>query len=205
MRKMLIDKQLFTVLTLDEYNKRMEINPTAVRELYGELAVEYDGNVYPIIPSAASMVGMKDEGIVVRFNKPKPEDDTYSNSRIIDFENTTNLKEMIQKQAELEAAEQTILIGKDNIYTINIDEQDTPEFALLKEAINRKKIDMSVYSKRFGSDASNNLRLLNNSHSITFMKLKAFAEALDLEINMSISDKSDCPNPIGETLSTKIL
>ena len=205
MKKMLIDKQMFNVYSQEDYVRRSLINPEAVKELAGDSAIEYEGNVYPIIPSGASMVGVKDIGPVFKFNKPKENDTTYSSENIIDFENASNLKEMIQKQAELEAAERTILIGKDNVYTINIDEQDTPEFALLKDAINRKRIDMNVYSKRFGSDASNNLRLLNNAHSITFMKLKAFAEALDMQVDLTISDKPDCPNPIGETLSAKIL
>ena len=205
MKKMLIDKQMLNVYSKEDYIRRSIINPDAVKELSGDSAIEYKGNVYPVIPQAATMVGVKDIGPVFKFNKPKEDDTSYSSKHIIDFENASNLKEMIQKQAELEAAERTILIGKDNIYTITIDEEDTPEFALLKDAINRKKIDMNVYSKRFGSDASNNLRLLNNSHSITFMKLKAFAEALDLQIEMSISDKPNCPNPVGETLSTKIL
>jgi len=209
MKKMLIDKQLYTVLSMDEFRERKQVNPEAFKEISNEFAVEYNGYVYPIIPREASMVGVKDDikSPVIRFNKPTTEDDkeVYNSKNIIDFDNASTLQDMIRKQAELEAAERTILIGKDNIYTINIDEQDTPEFALLKDAINRKKIDMTVYSKRFGSDASNNLRLLNNSHSITFMKLKAFAEALDLELNLTITDKPGCPNPVGETLSAKIL
>ena len=111
---------------------------------------------------------------------------------------------MIQKTAELEKAEKSILIDKNNIYNIMINEDDTPEFALLKQAINNKQIDISSYKNRLSDSFSNNIRLLTNGNSITFSKLRTFAQVFDLECELIIRDKKNVVNPMGEELHTII-
>ena len=84
-----------------------------------------------------------------------------------------------------------------------IQEKDTPEMKLLKEAINRKHIDLDNYKQRFGSDFNNDKRLFDQP-SITFFKLKRIADVMDMRIDLTLSDKPGAANPIGEKLSAQI-
>ena len=140
------------------------------------------------------------------YNKPDdfPFKEDYNASNIIDFENNTGcLREAIEKHARLASAERNILISKDNIYNVNIKETDTPEMKLFKEALNKKCIDIMSYKPRFSSDFSNDIRVIQGD-SITFGKLKKLASILDMNIELTISDKENAPNPIGEVLHAQI-
>ena len=39
MKKMLIDKQLYTVLSMDEFRERKQVNPEAFKEISNEFAI----------------------------------------------------------------------------------------------------------------------------------------------------------------------
>ena len=120
--------------------------------------------------------------------------------RLIDFENSSSLRESIEKTARLVNEERTILISPDNIYTPLIKENDTPEMALFKKAIAEKQIDIENYKPRFGSDYSNDLRALSGN-SITFFKLKRMCDIFDINCMVTFEDKEGAPNPIGERLT----
>ena len=211
MRKMPIGRSMFNVITEEDYMRRTATNPNAMKEMYLDMAIEKDGYVYPIInPNLRgyNSPGVRDYGNVIQYNRPKNDEErtTYSSSNIIDMQNNPNgIVGMIQKTAELDAAERTMLVCKDNITKFVIKEQDTPEFALLKQALNQKNIDMSSYKHRHGSDYSNNMRILTSADSITFGKMKAIAEASDIEVELVMKDKKGCANPIGSTLRTVII
>ena len=211
MRKMPIGRSMYDVLTVEENYRKIDAHPNAMTEMQEDTAIENQGYVYPIInPNNrdSSLVGVRNYGPVMQFSKPKtPEQEAkYSVSNMIDFQNNPNgMQDMIQKTAQLEAAERTVLINKDNITEFIIKEQDAPEFALLKKALNQKRIDMTSYRQRHGSDYSNNMRLLTSADSITFGKLKAIAAASDIEAEIILRDKPGCANPIGEELRTKIV
>ena len=119
---------------------------------------------------------------------------------MIDFENSSSLRESIEKTARLVNEERTILISPDNIYTPLIKENDTPEMALFKKAIAEKQIDIENYKPRFGSDYSNDLRALSGN-SITFFKLKRMCDIFDINCMVTFEDKEGAPNPIGERLT----
>lgn len=205
MKKVPIKKQIYDVISEDEYARRVKLNPSITKELANETAIERDGYVYPLNSvSSPDVVGVANEGIALRYSKPKTEEEKkiYSKDNIIDFDNTSNLREMIEKQAKLERAEKNILLSTGNIYTPLTKEEDTPEFALLKNAIRKKQIDIEAYKPRFGSDFSNNLRLVSTGNSITFNKLKTIASALDIEAELILRDKKGAANPIGQELHT---
>lgn len=211
MKKILLNKQIYDVIDSNEYFRRKELNPDDSNNLMNETAIEKDGYVYPIIAPSNNneiekTIGVRDYGPAMQFIKPQTVEqmNDYSANRVLDFERSENLRETIQKRAQLESMERSILIDKDNIYNISINENDTPEFALLKEAINKKQIDINSYKSRFDDSFSNNMRLLSTSNSITFGKLKAFANVFDLDIEVTIKDKPGCVNPIGEELKTDI-
>jgi hypothetical protein len=212
MRKAAIgSRNLYNVISEEEYLRRTQMNPEAMKEISSDMAIEKDGYIYPILNTGikgSSVVGVKDYGPVLQYSHPTTEEDkeTFSNSHIIDMQNKPDgIKGMIQRTAELDAAERTMLIDKDNISHFVVQEQDTPEFALLKQALNQKNIDMSSYRHRHGSDYSNNMRILTSGNSITFGKLRAIAEASDIEVEITMRDKPGCANPIGSVLSTTII
>ena len=186
MKKILIQKTILDILPEDDYIRRSITSTEINKDLADETAIEKDGYAYPVIIPTQSM---KEVPKVVG---------------VIDFDNTHDLKDMIQKTAELEKAEKSILIDKNNIYNIMINEDDTPEFALLKQAINNKQIDISSYKNRLSDSFSNNIRLLTNGNSITFSKLRTFAQVFDLECELIIRDKKNVVNPMGEELHTII-
>ena len=213
MKKILLSKAILDVIPEKEYIRRAKIDPEINKNLSNETAIEKDGYVYPIIPLPAkkqtelpNVIGVLDCGPCLYYNKPETEEDkkTYSIDNVIDFENTKNISDMIQKTAELEQAEKSILIDKNNIYTIPINEEDTPEFALLKQAINNKQIDITSYRNRLSDSFSNNIRLLTNSNTITFAKLRTFGQVFDLECELIIRDKQGAVNPIGEEIKAVI-
>ena len=210
MKKILVHKNIFDVLSEEEYIRRSTMSAENNKDLAGETAVEKDGYAYPVIIPTQNMkeipkvIGVIDCGPCLIYNKPESDEEkkTYDVGKAIDFDNTKNLKEMIQKTAELEKAEKSILIDKNNVYNITINEDDTPEFALLKQAINNKQIDISSYKNRLSDSFSNNIRLLTNGNSITFSKLRTFAQVFDLECELIIRDKENVVNPMGEELRT---
>lgn len=210
MKKILIHKNILDVLPEDEYIRRSVMSSETNKDLADETAIEKDGYVYPVIIPTQNMkevpkvVGVVDCGPCLIYNKPDNIEDknNYSANKIIDFENTKNLKDMIQKTAELEKAEKSILIDKNNVYNITINEDDTPEFALLKQAINNKQIDIASYKNRLSDSFSNNIRLLTNGNGITFSKLRTFAQVFDLECELIIRDKENVVNPMGKELRT---
>lgn len=208
MKKILVQKTILDVMNEDDYIRRSVNSSEINKELAAETAIEKDGYAYPVIIPASNtketpkVIGVIDYGPCLKYNRPETESDKemYSINKAIDFDNTKNLQDMIQKTAELEKAEKSILIDKNNIYNIVINEDDTPEFALLKQAINNKQIDISSYKSRLSDSFSNNIRLLTNGNSITFSKLRTFAQVFDLECELIIRDKNNVVNPMGTEL-----
>lgn len=190
------------VISHEEYIRRVNLNPDLMNELADDTAIEMDGHVYPINRQySPNVVGMWDGGQVMVYTSPQEyiNDPDYDAKNIIDFENVSGLRDSIEKQAELERAERSILISPDNIFAPVIKDTDTPEMRLLKEAITRKRIDIDAYKPRFGSDFNNDKRLFEQS-SITIFKLKKMCDNFDMKCSLVIEDKKNAPNPIGEKL-----
>jgi hypothetical protein len=85
--------------------------------------------------------------------------------------------------------------GKDNILTLTITPQDTPEMKALKTAINSKQIDKKAYESRF-DQFQNNMRLLKGP-TITLAKMKEICEGFDIACELTLTDKEGAVNPIG--------
>ena len=203
MKKVRIGKTIMDAIDEKEYMRRVSINPNANNELSNDTAVLKGDTVYPIQKSySKDAVGVYDAGPVLVYSRPQNMIDTneYSSDNVIDFENSSSLRESIEKTARLVNEERTILISLDNIYTPLIKENDTPEMALFKKAIAEKQIDIENYKPRFGSDYSNDLRALSGN-SITFFKLKRMCDIFDMNCMVTFEDKEGAPNPIGERLT----
>ena len=202
MKKIKMGRTIRDVISHEEYIRRVNLNPGLMNELADDTAIEMDGHVYPINRQySPNVVGMWDGGQVMVYTSPQESinDPDYDAKNIIDFENVSCLRDSIEKQAELERAERSILISPDNIFAPVIKDTDTPEMRLLKEAITRKRIDIDAYKPRFGSDFNNDKRLFEQS-SITIFKLKKMCDNFDMKCSLVIEDKKNAPNPIGEKL-----
>ena len=207
MKKIVLDRRILEVIDQEEYDRRTILNPDSKNLMAEDTAVlAPNGMIYPVNRVYTEEVpGVYDAGPMLLYTTPQgmEENPDYQQDKIIDFDNVENLQESISKQAELEQAERTILISPDNIFTPVPQETDTPEMALLKEAITKKRIDLDNYKQRFGSDYNNDKRLFDQN-SITFFKMKRVCDILDIEITLTLKDKPGAPNPIGEVLSSVI-
>lgn len=202
MKKIKMGKTIRDVISHDEYIRRSNMNPQLSNELVDDTAVEMDGHVYPINRQYSSnTVGLWDGGQVLVYSRPEDQINLpdYDARNIIDFENVGSLRESIERQAELEKAERSILISPDNIFAPIIKDTDNPEMKLLKEAVTRKRIDIDAYKPRFGSDFNNDKRLFEQP-SITIFKLKKMCDNFDIKCSIVLEDKKNAPNPIGEKL-----
>lgn len=207
-KKMAISRNLYDVYSEEEYNHKYNINPSTMRELESSSAIQRGEYVYPVISTNAPFVspGVKNYGVVLQYNHPQTETEKeeYSSKHLIDFSHVTDCADMIRKTAEIQAADQSVLTKVNNITEFVEKEEDTPEFRLLKQALNQKCIDINSYKHRFESEFSNDLRILTQCNSITFNKLRTIANAVDMEVELVIKDKPGCANPIGEELRVKI-
>ena len=188
MKKIKMGRTIRDVISHEEYIRRVNLNPDLMNELADDTAIEMDGHVYPINRQySPNVVGMWDGGQVMVYTSPQEyiNDPDYDAKNIIDFENVSSLRDSIEKQAELERAERSILISPDNIFAPVIKDTDTPEMRLLKEAITRKRIDIDAYKPRFGSDFNNDKRLFEQS-SITIFKLKKMCDNFDIKCSLVI-------------------
>lgn len=207
MKKIKIGKRILEVIDQDEFIRRSQLDPEAAKEMAEDTAVQApNGLIYPVTNQYSEQVpGVYNNGPMLLYSTPEEmkTDPEYQPSNIIDFENVSSLREAIEKQAELEQAERSILISPDNIFIPIVQETDNPEMVLLKQAISRKQIDIDNYKQRFGNDYNNDKRLFDQS-SITFFKLKRICDIFDIKATLVLEDKPNAPNPIGEKLSAVI-
>ena len=193
-KKAKIGDTIFDVVSVDEYNS----NPEFYRS--GPVAISGgDGYLYPLRANSNDMrPGFFDEGPMQFFNPPRGHEcPIYSERNIIDFSRASSIKDIIAAQDKLADAEREILTTIDNLFIPPVNDDDTPEMGLLKQAITDKKIDIDKYESRFGSNFNNDKRLIKKS-SITFGKLRNICNALDIRATLTLEDKAgDVPNPMG--------
>ena len=202
MKKCFINNKIYDVVSFDDYIKQKEYCDNNIT------SIEDNGYIYPIKTRKNDGVGMYQlSPDLYQFIDPKTEEDkqNYSITNMINFEDAKSLREVIEKTNQLKSAERTILTTPDNITVPVIGEHDSPEMVGLKEAIIAKNIDIDKYQQRFGSNFSNDKRLLNDS-SITLLKLKTMFKALDMKGTLIIEDlNEDVANPIGRKIVVDLL
>lgn len=194
LKKAKILDTIYEVASVEEYNSNPAFyssSPTAI--------CPGDGYLYPVRSNPNDMrPGFIDEGAMQFFNPPVGRDCViYSDRNIIDFSKASSIKDIIESQTKLANAERAILTTIDNEFIPPVNEDDTPEMSLLKQAITAKHIDLDKYESRFGSNYNNDKRLIKKS-SITFGKLRNICNALDIRGTLIMEDKNpDVPNPMG--------
>ena len=199
LEKAKIGEAIYDVISIDEFYR----DPSA----YGAYTAIKggDGYVYPIRTKTDTRPGFYPTGGLDFFKPPTHgEGIIYSQQNIINFHDATNLREVIRTQQKLMSAERSILTTIDNVFTPEINENDTPEMKAIKQAIIDKHIDLDKYEPRFGPNYNNDKRLLKKN-SITFGKLRSICDALDIRVTMTIEDAApDVPNPIGRVITTEL-
>ena len=194
MPKALINNRLYDVVTMDEYTDNQDLyNPRFT-------AIEAHDKVLPIKNRNDSDVGIyyQNNGVVCEVKKPEPDDHTYDSSNIIDYSDCKTVKDVINKDNLVRDIENEILTTKDNIFSLNIGPDDTPEMKAVKEAINLKQVDIKQYENRF-DQFQNDIRLLKGK-SITLGKLISTCDNFDISAELILKDRDGCANPMNSEI-----
>ena len=166
---------------------------------YGEVAVQFGDQVYPYIGRGGTAPGFYATPIA-SYYIPSPNPEAYSSEQILDFDKCENVKELIEMNNCLKSLENEIIASSSEIYAPRINEDDTPEMAGLRQAITEKQIDIDKYQDRFGSSFNNDKRIISNSNSITFPKLKSIGDNLDMNMTLVFNYKLGASNLIGREI-----
>ena len=188
------------------------------RDLYssGPVAIEaeHNGNKYilPYNPDAAHQsldtpgvykISQNADIDVFVYPDNKYQEQEYQ-PEVIDFGNSKNIQEYIEKRDRIKDIEKDILTSPDNIFRPPLNDHDSPEMRGLKEAIIAKHIDIDKYADRFGENFPNDKRKMKDD-KITLFLLKRMCETLDMKAELIISDVSpEVPNPIGYQIHINI-
>ena len=195
--KGIVENKISNVVSEEEFLKspdRFEANDYT--------AIHRNGLLFPLRSPNDVRPGVYSQYPMLYYIEPREEDrKKYSDSTVIDFDNVKDISDMIEKQNQLKGQEMAILTSPDNIYTPVIMESDAPEMRLMKEAIIAKHIDLDKYEQRFGSNYTNDKRILNRSN-ITLSKIKSMCKALDIEAELVFRDKEpNVANPMKKEIS----
>lgn len=200
-KKMRIGDKIYDVTTLDDFTKNKEAyipQYTAIQDTETKLVLpvkgRYDKGPGIVVGTGVSYIEEPDQN----------EKENYEDDKIIDFDNSKTIHDMMQKQEAVRSLERDILTSPDNIFSPKIFDDDSPEMKALKNAVIEKHIDLDKYEPRFGVNYNNDKRLFNKN-TISLSMIKRVCDALDIEATLILSDKSDnVPNPIGKTIEVKL-
>ena len=208
LKKAKVDGKLCDVISLDELHNNPALYQTGnigiqVSTEYGDMVLPYKPTVQayssPSLKPGVYPIGNVGEKIYL------PEDDIKDyQPEIIDFSSTKSIEDYIAKQGHLKNIEKEILTTQDNIFKPPIGENDTPEMRALKLAIAQKNIDIDKYASRFGENFPNDKRKMKDD-KISLLLLKRIGEALDMNIQIKISDVNpNVPNPMGNPITIQV-
>jgi len=201
MKKMEIDHKLYSVLTMEEYSE----NPDMYNQRSTAIEVNGGETILPLKnPGSGTGPGVyykKGHAIADIIKPSSSRESEYSAERVIDFTNARSLGDVITRNNMLRDLQSDLMVGGEdgNIFCLNITQEDTPEMAALKKAINAKQIDKRAYEDRF-PQFQNDMRLLKG-HSITLSKLIGICNGFDIACILTLGDKDGAANPIGDEIS----
>lgn len=198
-KKMRINDKIYDVTTLEDYSKHKDAyipQYTAIHDPDTNMVLPVK-NRYDKGPGITISTGLA--------YIEEPEDtEQYHDKNIIDFDNSKNIHDMMEKQRVVRSLERDILTSPDNIFMPKIFDDDSAEMKALKTAVLDKHIDLDKYEPRFGSNYNNDKRLFNKN-TISLSMLKRVCEALDIEATITLTNKSDdVPNPMTKPIEMKL-
>lgn len=206
-----IDGVIYDVVPLDEYNRGQQLNQNPFNDkCTAVICDEFKNYVLPIRNFSDYGTPNQKPGVyhtkpIDYIVEPDPSQTEYMKSEsLIDFSDSHSLRDIIEKQQELNSAKRTILTSIDNEFVLDISGDETPEMNGLKESVNSKHIDIAKYEPEFGDNYNNDKRVLTKD-SITFGKLRTICKALDIKATITFEDENpDVPNPIGKVITRVI-
>lgn len=201
-KKMRINDKIYDVTTLEDYSK--------YKDAYiPQYTAIYDPNTSLVLPIInKNEIGypgiLMGTGVCYCYEPDENNRQQYDSSNIIDFDNTTSIHDMMEKQNVVRTLERDILTSPDNIFEPKIFDDDSPEMKALKSAVIAKQIDLDKYERRFGGNYGNDKRLFQKN-TISLAMTKRICEALDIEATLTLTDKAgDIANPMGTTIEVKL-
>ena len=199
MVKTKIDGKMYDVVPLEEYQSNMEAyvpNYTAIKSLDGKYAL-------PIRGITDTRPGIYVTNCVAK-EKVEGDMEGYSMQNAIDLSDSKSIGELLQKQEAVRDIEHEILTDVDNIFTPKIGPNDSAAISALKQAVIDKHIDLDKYEQRFGSNYSNDKRLLLKD-KISMQMLVRVCDALDIKATLTLEDKEPgVPNPMNDVISIEL-
>lgn len=197
MKKMEIQGRLYSVVSVDEFTDKPDLyNPRFT-------AIEDHGIVMPLLGKNDVGPGYYYQPNALCCIAQKPEDEKpYSTSRIIDYSNPSNIGDILRNNELIKNIQADIMATPENIFYLQVSDNDTPEMRAVKTAINAKQVDKRQYEDRF-DQFQNDMRLLK-SNSITLAKLISICGAFDIEAELILRDKFDVPNPMNTEISVNL-
>lgn len=200
MKKMEIEHKLYSVMTMDEFVRDKDIlNPKSV-------AIEVN-NGKTILPIKSSSMDTGpgvyyDESGISNIIKPTKENESnYSSDKVIDLSNPKDIGEVITKSNMIKDLQSDLMVSPtdSNIFHLNISQNDTPEMAAIKKAINAKQVNKKVYEERF-PQFQNDMRLLRGN-SITLAKMISICNGFDIACEITLRDKDKAANPMNTEIT----
>ena len=202
MKKIQIGKRLYNVVDPKDYNDNQSIYNPRFTAL--EIHKNNEEYVLPINSRSTDIspgVYVPVDGMVNVINKPDDKEE-YSTDKIIDYKKAKDIGDIFKNNQLIRDIQSDIIATSENILHLNIGEQDTQSMAALKNAINSKGIDKKQYEDRF-EQFQNDMRLLKGN-SITLGKLVSICKAFDIAAELTLKDKDDAPNPMGQEFTVDL-
>lgn len=200
-KKMRINDKIYDVTSLEDYTSFKD----AYIPQYTAIHDPETNLVLPIKNKYEDGPGIVIGNGISYIEEPEADElEQYLDKDIIDFDNSTSIHDMMEKQRIVRTLERDILTSPDNIFSPKIFDDDSPEMKALKTAVLEKHIDLDKYEPRFGSNYNNDKRLFNKSN-ISLSMTKRLCEALDIKATLILEDKNeDVPNPIGRKITVEL-
>lgn len=204
-----VDGKLVDVITEETFRNKWEAyttNPTLSAATAVEVEDEATSGRYilPFRGKNDDRPGIYPDGCIYFVKLPSQDiADDYDASKmnIVDFSDTKNIKDFLDKNSQIRNMETTVLTDVDSVFAPMVTPQDTPEMRAFKEAITAKHMDISKYAPRFGENFLNDKRILRTS-SITMNKLVSMCKKLDIEAELILRDAgSNVANPMGKEIN----
>lgn len=201
--KAFIEGKIVDIVTPTEYKQQ---------NIYGagEAAIHANGSILPVRgkynPNVVGYYPSEDESALFgdKYVFPTSEEDkeNYNDSHIANFNNVSNIQELMIQQSKINDDQIRYLSDSDNIFKPVIDPvKDTPIMVGLKQAVIDKSIDINKYASRFSKTAFNNDKRLFNKEDISLKKFLDLTDKLDMKSTLIIEDRNpNVPNPIGHKI-----
>lgn len=209
-RKGVLNGTVYDIISREEYLKYKNIENSNLENLAVSVDCNGEEIILPVITDreySDNVVtpGVYPAGPLNVFKLPKDKDvSRFKPNKIIEFSNNDTMEEILNKKEVLSTFTEPWIASTDNTTICPINEDDQPEMVAIKSALNAKHVDFDSYAPRFGMNFPNNKRQLKNN-SATLKFIKTFCDALDLDAELTIKDKSSkVANPMNKVIHVSL-